>query len=312
MADWSDLGLLDNPFEPTEFRGVENVTLLQDLVTAPLQVHVEPNLKPLYCLDLGPFSGHLRKFQNDLRLKGYRQQPPQSGRLSFVFTICGPKGSGKSSLANMMIDWLKGCLSPGEGPWDVEERFRDDPGSSAEEQGRVIGDLQSDIEKKQVKYHCIVLDNLINGADRAAFVMWTGLRKTRQVVMFLIADDLPILRSGFSGINMRPYVTTALSADDGVRFVKHRMSCFRAKHFPWLEQFPLFPFSESDIREMLTPRHSGEEIVTLRQFSVYLSEALKMFLLGLGPFDPGGASAQQVESMLIDLETAVASLAREV
>src|SRR5258706_8974467 len=158
MADWGDLGLSDNPFDPAkDLPGVADVTLLQDLVTAPLQVHVEPNLKPLYCADLGPFGLHLENFRNELKLKGYAQEPPTSGKLSFIITIRGPKGSGKSSLANMMVDWLKGCIEPNENGWDVEERFRDDPRTNVEEQKVDIRDLQEAIEKKAVKHHCIIL-----------------------------------------------------------------------------------------------------------------------------------------------------------
>src|SRR5258707_15454641 len=105
--------------------------------------------------------------------------------------------------------------------------------------------------------------------------MWEQSRSTqRPIVLFLLADDLPILKRGFTGINARNYVTAALSADDGVKFVQHRMSFFRVTQFPWLAKYSLFPFSESDIRDVLAPRNMPD-VITLREVSGYFNEGFK-------------------------------------
>jgi hypothetical protein len=307
MPDWTVLGLSDNPFDPArELPEVEDY-LLQDLVTQPLQVHIAPALKALYCPNLGKFADHLADFKNELRLKGYAQDPPSASRSSFIFAIRGPKGSGKTTLANMMIDWLKGCHRENE-TWNIEELFRDEPLSNPQEQMSAIKKLEEDIEKKAEKSHCLALDNLISGSEQTAYSVWDRLRKRRRIVMFLITDDWPVVHRGFGGsrFNVRSYLTTALSPEDAVLFVRHRMERYRNPEFVLPADNPIFPFDESNIRETVTPRGTNQELVTLRQFSIIVNEALKTHLLGCR--DESSRGDTRFNDGLIELQKAVARM----
>ena len=109
MPVWSHekaFALRDNPFRPMRrIPGVTRVAFLASLETRPLRMDIEPALRHLYVPKLGLSDRHEAEFQHVIRSQGgYR--PGSAGFQSFIFLISGYQGTGKTTLASAMIQWV--------------------------------------------------------------------------------------------------------------------------------------------------------------------------------------------------------------
>src|SRR5689334_11054199 len=110
MPNYQDaFGLSDNPFCPTQaLAGMHNLLAIQNLSSLPLRVHEEPLLMKLYCPIVGTQDA-VDNFKDMISDNGY--EPPSVGTQSFLTVIRGPQGTGKTTLANVLVHHLKKCGS---------------------------------------------------------------------------------------------------------------------------------------------------------------------------------------------------------
>ncbi len=102
-------GLSDNPFNPSEFNGVEG-RLLDTLSSMPLPLDEAPALHELFVETADPFRDNLKRYEGMLTSHRYHGQPdPGLGENSLLMRIAWKSGRGKTTLANEMVRWLKLC-----------------------------------------------------------------------------------------------------------------------------------------------------------------------------------------------------------
>lgn len=285
--------LRDNPFNPRDdIEGATNETLTWDLANKPLLVRLEPALERLYSPDAGPFGTYLENFQRFARRNGYRDKPlpPKAGKIPFLCSIFGIEGTGKTTLSQVMVSWLKNC-TPKRGPWKVYDEWsfekNPDPARQIERIDAIQQKVQSEVS---VGGHCcIIADNIVSSSVlNRAFQMYDDLTRDRVVFLFLLSNErelFPAL-SNQGKVNITPFRMLPLSASWAVSFVRRRVEEFRLKFGehqpqpPWLEKYPLFPFDEGDIRSAfdknevvgLLPGYA--DTVSLRQFGGILNDIL--------------------------------------
>jgi len=110
------------------------------------------------------------KFLGTISRFGYDPEHAELGSEPFIFLIKGSIGSGKTTLANVMVHHLKRANPKGDqlvifDPW-VDERFDIHTKQEAE-----IEKLEKRIldQMSQGKYCCVLIDNLVAGAEERAF-----------------------------------------------------------------------------------------------------------------------------------------------
>ncbi len=280
-------GIRDNPFCPNKpYEGVSPF-LMAKLSSLPLQIHKAPRLKDLFSEDAGPFRDAIQDFQS--LLQGYGYDPPGVGTESFVFLIRGPQGTGKTTLALWMVDWLASCLPP-PGRWKIYDDWIHKDFVSAEAQASAFLALRDRIlqETSETDYICVLLDNLLGGAEQQALNLYGDLFEKRVVAIFLITSDHVLLNKNWDNARFSPhaiYQTEDLSADNAVHYIRDRMKVFRA-HGGNSPADLLYPFREDDIRSSLeTGADETGRIVTLRQLNITLCNALREGVK-LGPPGP--------------------------
>jgi hypothetical protein len=180
LSDWRKaFGFLvqDNPFNPSQpLDGMANADLMLDLGAQALPIHREPKLGPLFCADAGGFAQSLQKFHHRVGVAGYRPGPPPSvGTQPFLILIGGPKGSGKTTLANVMVEWVSRC-DPRGVHWDIYDPWSTRDFDTPESQIAALGPLEADIKDKQPVHCCVLLDNLLTGVETAALNLYAQLR----------------------------------------------------------------------------------------------------------------------------------------
>jgi replication-associated recombination protein RarA len=185
--------LRDNPFGPTRLlEGITKPSVMQSLESLPLRSHLEPKLLALYCGQAGPFDQHLSFFQHLIATAGYNADPPSAGLKSLIFLIKGYQGTGKTTIANAMVHWLKKCKPVGSGEWHVFDPWPLKEFSSSREQIAEIDVLQNKIDQETSTgdYCCVLIDNLVSGADVRALDMFSKLIEDRIVFLFLLTRSL--------------------------------------------------------------------------------------------------------------------------
>ncbi len=131
-------------------------------------------------------------------------------------------------------------------------------------------------------YCCIILDNLLVGAEMRALELFDDLLEANYIVfLFLLTGELSLLNKALTNSrhDLHRFTTRDLTSRDALAFVKHRVELFREPKLPFLEDSPLFPFDEDDIREavesgLIRADQNGVGLVTLRQLNVILSRIL--------------------------------------
>jgi hypothetical protein len=201
--------LRDNPFSPYEpFEGLTRINLHRDLPNNPLLINLEPTLECMYSSEAGPFGTFLENFKNFARQHNYRDKPPRVGNSSFIFSIYGFEGTGKTTLAQVIINWLKKC-KPRTGEWHVHDEWSlsklPDPAKQIERIDALEQKIRVEISKNS--YCCVVVDNLVPGALNRALEMYDQLRLDWIVFLFLLSNESELFAE-LSGAGKRP-----LSAD---------------------------------------------------------------------------------------------------
>lgn len=312
--------LIDNPFNPyAPLAGLKRAVLQNELSKKPLLFNLEPALKPLYAAGAGPFGAHLETFQDFVRDRGYNDNPPQLGNGSFIFSIYGVEGTGKTTLSQAIVQWLQCCRTPGAG-WRVYDEWSVRAITPLTEQPTRIGDLEHSIavETAENSYCCIVADNLDSTSLSRVLAMYDQLSLDRIVFLFLISNNSQLFAE-LSEHGKRPnksFRMGTLTANAAVSFVKHRVGQFRDPNamMPWLTNNPLFPFDESDIRnsfdEGFIYEHGSRDTISLRQFSVILSQLLAGTLKSTdSSFDIAQAPQTAILEKTIQLMPSYAGLA---
>ena len=303
-------GLVDNPFSPIQPLGLNNIGAQNELEVKPLLINSEPMLQRLFSENAGPFGTYLNNFKQFLRQRGYRDTPPQAGINSYVFSIFGYEGTGKTTLAQVIISWLKLC-KPKTGNWYVHDEWSFQKVKEVQKQIERINEEQTRITKESGKnsYCCIVADNLVPGALDRAFEMYDQLTHDRVVFMFLLSSDRELFAqlSAESKRPITPFRTRPLSAEGAVAFIRHRITEFRVKpesQATWISKFSLFPFEENDIRSAFATGKIFDQVqgdtVALRDFSVMVTRMLAKKLDALGEeFDINQVAEAEVENHII-------------
>jgi hypothetical protein len=269
--------LADNPFYPRRqtLLGVEDPVMMQTLVSRPLRVHEEKGLLNLYSEEAGPFKESVERFLSTLSEFGYDPENAELGREPSIFLIKGSTGSGKTTLANVMVYHLRKADPTGDrlvvfDPW-AEERF-----DIHTKQETEIEKLESQILDRlsKGKYCCVMIDNLVAGAEERAFKLHTRLIKTNLTFLFLISGDAEIRGKSFTNIpyKVHPFDTKELTPESAIKFVQHRIAFYRIK-LPALANYTIFPFAEENIKNAVAAKKLGETI-TLRTLSVILDGCL--------------------------------------
>lgn len=156
-------GLTDNPFAPRRLPplngaqpSVQNKFLLSNLHKQPLRLDKDPALDCLYVPEAGEFGRYQQEFQDMLELAGYGEDPVETVQ-QFAFLVCGEQGTGKSTLVNWLVRWLKQCRIPGE--WH-EWRYPPEPPDPQANQGlhHYLAEKLNAVSDGE--YCCLVIDNL--------------------------------------------------------------------------------------------------------------------------------------------------------
>ena len=276
--------LSDNPFGPTKpLPEISKIVVMRTLQRYPLRIYEEPELLKLYCSQAGPFEQHTKIFLEEITPLNYNIDPPSAGFDSLIFLISGYKGTGKTTLAYFMIHCLKKCKLDESNEWHIfEQQLKES--SSSNDQIAEIHKLEEKIYKETSAedYCCVMLDNLVAGAESAALDLYDKLFASERIVfLFIVTSDLQILSKERN--NSRHQITRfkmlELTAHDAVEFVKHRIDFFRNPKLSSLSNYQFFPFDEVDIEEsvesgLLRGNGNGEGRITLRQFNVILHKSL--------------------------------------
>lgn len=310
--------LLDNPFNPlARLPGLGKKKWQNDLASNPLMINIEPALERLYIPDAGPFGTYLKNFQAFARQSGYRDNPPQVGNSSFIFSIYGNEGTGKTTLSQVLISWLRQC-KPEDGDWNVFDDWCLPKVLDPAKQGQRINELQERISKNVTpeSYCCIVADDLVSGVLPKVLELYDQLVSDWTVFLFLLSNDnqlFPALSSSgkrvTAAFRMRP-----LSSDGALNFIKCRLGEFRVAFGnpgaepPWLKTYPLFPFFEQDIRSAFDSNAVlglvDGDTVSLRQFGGILNGILTQRLYELDDeFDITTVAEDKIKEHLLSLSS---------
>jgi len=275
--------LTDNPFSPIQpLPGLNMLAVQNALDSNPLLIETEPALEKLFSPNAGPFGTYLENFKRFARREGYHDAPPRAGIKSHIVSIWGYEGTGKSTLAQVFIKWLKTC-TPRTGKWFIHEEWSRLKLTEVQRQlDRIDEEHRAIVAAATANSHvCIVADNLISGVLERILELYDQLTRDRIVFLFLISSDRQLYPqlSGQSKRSINPFRMRALSEEDAVAFIKHRINEFRVPREnrpPWLEDDSLFPFNEDDIRSAFARGifYQDADTVALRDFSVMVNKML--------------------------------------
>jgi hypothetical protein len=299
-------GLLDNPFSPQTFAGVDPY-LLGDLPDYALRLDEEPGLEALFVCRAGPFERALDRFEVFLEGGRYKNGDPQALLRSKVFRLIGPEGSGKSTLTNMLVRKIKDCghhLEPVR--VTIEDGAIDQAIDAIRRQG---GGREDGIL-------CLILDNVSYRDERQLHRLHQELRQKtgRPVVMIEnchSAQDIgvPPPRPA-APTEVETMRTDWLSPEHAVAFVTARIAVFRSPTAVLPDSLQSFPFNIREIAALFAASRDGEVVeegaMTLRTFSRVLMEALDWERREHGDKPIAGAVAAELETRCINLKVAYA------
>ncbi|MGD0239105.1 MAG: ATP-binding protein [Streptosporangiaceae bacterium] len=280
-------GLTDNPFGPIRLPLLPDGTRpalkkrvhLSNLYKYPLRLDKEPALEHLLVPESGNFSIYQQEFQDLLEVAGYGEKPVETTE-QFAFLISGEQGTGKSTLVNMFVRWLQQC----DVEWNEIRYPPDEPGSGTGMRlyEYLAAKLKSTSNDPAEPSYCsVVIDNMTARDKDAAIRIYEEYSGSRVLVMFMITDDLRLLREARENyrINLTRFRMKPLTPEQALAFVRHRINQFRVPHLREnLAGYPLFPFREEDILQEVSGNQDGESggqgSITLRSFATILQRAL--------------------------------------
>ena len=312
--------LEDNPFAPTRpLPKVGNAAVMTNLDRKPLPIDVEPELKQLYCADAGPFCEHLKTFEETIEESGYDPSTGARGMNSFVFLIQGPQGTGKSTLANLLVHTLKQCTIAEQKDWCVERPWAPNVEFlSPEKQSDSIDACAEVLVKKTGPgdYCCVILDNMRADCIASALTLFDKIAADRFIFLFLTSSDLAVLDRPQQNDRHDIIVlaTSALTPEQAVSFLRHRVCLYRRAGVTDLTGYEMFPFTESDLRNAVRYRAlEGTGIITLRQLGVILAERLRITRRSLAPtFDIGNIAMNEIGQYIVSLLPAIPVIIKRV
>jgi hypothetical protein len=307
-------GLSDNPFNPSEFNGVE-ARLLDTLSSVPLALDEAPELRDLFIETAGPFRENLERYDVLLRSNGYHGQPdPGFGKKSLLIRVVGKSGTGKTTLSNEMIRRLKQCA---KNHGDVGLYREEGPYSSSDVARDRIKALCGPVRQGKHPLSCIVLDDIPFASWTAAEELYMELRKQFQVALILVLSDVDFLRKPLppaSKLRWSDFRTTNLTAHQAISLMASRVALFRPDHLhTHLAEAGLetFPFDADDIAKNVAPPDGDRNTpgsIPLRLLNqvldAVLQERLEEFPL-VGEFTE--LSPTQLRERLISIEQAYLS-----
>jgi hypothetical protein len=243
------------------------------LAAAPLQLHHEPRLLPLFTRALD--GGHVDSFAELIDEYGFRPDPPELGSEPFAFVVHGDQGAGKTTLVNRLILHLQQC-APSNKSWKLYGQTRDVFASVG--QGAILDRLRADIANEKPDYACIVLDDFVSGAEKAASDLFDSVVAGGTIVfLFIVTSDRALRNKKWAMMSLNPtiYEVQPIGPEQAVEHIARRLAHFRIAGFA--EPDPLFPFVEADIHDALREQafDAASGIVTLRTLNVTLCNALR-------------------------------------
>jgi hypothetical protein len=294
-------GLLDNPFNPQEFRGISGA-LLDGLFEKPIALDEELGLEPLFVSNAGPFQQHLQVFKSVLTAGGYQSGvDPKSVLKSFAFRVIGPKGSGKSTMTNKMIAWLKGCFTDTQmAKHDLRVLERKVSPLRIES---TLADVRKLAEGQRKKWCCLALDDVRLDTEDELHELYDELRdESVAVIMFEILHHAETLRGELPEGRVQLYDlrTSGLDGDQANAFLTERIRIFRdsAVNGNLGTELANYPFNPDQVAEVVG---SGATL-TLRTLNRVLNSAL---VNELGPRtlsdDVAQLTAAELRERLIDV-----------
>jgi hypothetical protein len=277
-------GLTDNPFAPMRIpllsgtqASVQNRLLLSNLHKQPLRLDKDSALEYLFVPEAGKFGRYQREFQDMLESADYDQNPAVTTR-QFAFLVCGEQGTGKSTLVNALVPWLRKCRV--QDGWN-EYRYPPEPPDPLANQGLhdyLAGKLS---EVSDGSYCCLVIDSLTALNKDEAIRIYEEYTGSRVLVMFMITDDLELLRESAENdrIDLKRFRMEPLTPEQALAFARRRIDQFRVDRLrPILADYPLFPFAKEDILQEVARnrdgRGDGQGSITLRSFATILQKTL--------------------------------------
>jgi hypothetical protein len=297
-------GLRDNPFCPVKpLLGMTKPNLISNLSAEPLRVHEEPLLMTLHYEGLGRQS--LVQFKEMASEAGYA--PPAIGTQSFLSIILGPQGTGKTTLANVLVHHLKQCTPGAPGVWRVYEPWANKQPDQSDGQIKDIADLPGKIlgETTDQDYCCVLIDNLQSGAEQAAFNLYGTLFQRRIAFVFLVSSDPLLLKKKWDNVRYGPILcrTSEFQADNAIGYIQHRINIYRVPGVQIPSGPDIFPFDSQEIANSLTkktfgPRGEIQGIVTVRQLNNTLCWALRDARKAITPPAPAISLAQSYQKMV--------------
>ena len=311
-------GLRGNPFTLADSLPVDIKNDLRDgLQTSPLRMALEKLLLPYYCDAVYPkvkswkwTSTPFQTFERLMQERGYSDNPQAvdpKGH-SRIVLIRGPRGTGKTTLAQRMMRWLMDC-DPVENRWKyIDWSLNPEAHNALEQSESLISKFKVDVEQQGRGRFLCLLDNVIAGVDSEIFRVFQNLLPGRVLFFFITSYDRAILAKRY--VNNDPsvivYNTDTLMPEQAVAYCAERMTALRTETRPaWLAEYPLFPFTQDIIQRSLSPVERGlwEEpgSVALRELNVRFSELLDLNKMELSPaFDISQVPVNEVEKYLID------------
>jgi len=314
-------GLADNPFGPTKAVLGMPLPLTANLQSRPLLLHRNANLNQLYCESLSSFQDACKELEAVIEVDGYTANPPDRGGTSYMVSIAGDRGAGKTTLACRMIQMMLERTPQGAAAWQVEELFLNSTQQTLSEQLDKLKALESKVIADQREYVCILVDDLLAEAYSGIATLYDNLLS--QTVFFLVFTswDPKMPEQIDKALHfVHRFSIPPLSPDDAVAFVTARYQRFRLPATNGVAAMPLFPFDEQDIRTAVAVRvisgASATGPVSLRMFATVLQAALlkrlKEIAAGNDPaFDLAAIPVAQLQALQIKVAQAYEIVVRK-
>jgi hypothetical protein len=302
-------GLKDNPFGPMQAVPGLPPRLTADLQTRPLLLHKNDKLEQFYCESLSSFYQAYNDLDVALEVAGYTANPPGRGVSSYLVSIGGDRGAGKTTLACRMLQMMRQRSPKDEPAWHLEEALLNSTQQTLTEQLAELTALETRVIASQQDYVCILIDDLRADAYAGVTTLYDKLRNHAVVFMVFTSWDAGMQEQLDKTLHaVHRFSIAPLSPDDAVAFVHSRYEVFRVQPGNSVAIDPLFPFDEDDIRTAVAVRvisgASSTGPVSLRMFATILQAALLKRLqeiaVGNDPaFDVHAAPADKLHAMRI-------------
>jgi hypothetical protein len=305
-------GLSDNPFGPLLAFDKVPPNLTLELAKRPLFVHKNDGLDQLCCEKISSFKKACDKFEGLLEVSGYTANPVGRGVTSYLISVQGDRGAGKTTLASRMLQLTRKRTPVSEPEWNVEELSLRSIGQTVTEQAALIKALEKKILDKKAMYNCVLVDDLL--ADAYPYVTQMYDTLTAEFVAFIVFTcfDRKIAEHIDKSLHtVKKYEVEPLSPDDAMAYVAARYALFRLPVTPGILGHPVFPFDESDIRQAVQGRVwtavPTTAPVTMRLFASILADALARRLEDLATSEPAFDLSKVPASRLPELQIQLAA-----